>query len=253
MTGHSLARIALHASPRDVIGDAVATARRLTGADSAFAAVASESGGYQMTALETLSDPRWAQMRILPGRGLGGKALAESRPCYTSDYFEDSSITGDYRVVVCAEGLHMLSCVPVLGAGGIAALLYLGGHRIGAPGDRQFDLMLRLADLVEVGLTLAARRASGLTATGPLGTLTPREREVLALLCEGSSNRAIATGLGLAESTVKGHVRALIEKYGASSRLDVVARARQASLDQRAPAVECNTSLLAPHQYLWRG
>ena len=183
-----------------------------------------------MTALETLNDPRWAQMRILPGRGLGGKAVAEARPCFTADYFEESSITGDYRVVVCAEGLHMLSCVPVGGPEGTAALLYLGERRIGAPGDRQVDLMLRVADLLEVGLTLAAQRVAGLTGPGPLGSITPREREVLALLSEGASNRRIAAELAIAESTVKGHVRALIEKYGASSRLDVVARARAASL-----------------------
>ncbi len=219
----SLAHIALHASPDAVVRDAVATARRLTGADTAYAAVASGHGAYPMTTLEAISDARWSRLRIAPGRGLGGKVLAERRPCRTADYLEESTITGDYRVLVRAEGLRGMSCVPVAGPDGVAALLYIGERRIGAPGDRSIELLTRVAELAEVGLTLAAQRAAAPAA--PVG-LTPREREVLALLCAGASNREIAARLVIAESTAKGHVRALIDKFGASSRLDVVARAR---------------------------
>ncbi|MBO0767081.1 MAG: response regulator transcription factor [Solirubrobacterales bacterium] len=52
--------------------------------------------------------------------------------------------------------------------------------------------------------------------------LTPREREVLALLAEGCSNKAIADRLYLSEPTIKGHVRSLLEKLGAESRLQAV-------------------------------
>ena len=55
--------------------------------------------------------------------------------------------------------------------------------------------------------------------------LTPREREVLDLMAVGLDNRAIAAKLRIEYTTVRGHVRAVIEKLGARSRLEAVARA----------------------------
>jgi len=60
--------------------------------------------------------------------------------------------------------------------------------------------------------------------------LTGREREVLRLLAEGRSNRAIARQLGLSEATVKGHVSRLLDKLNASSRLEAVVRATDTGL-----------------------
>ena len=56
-------------------------------------------------------------------------------------------------------------------------------------------------------------------AAGPFEMLTPREREVLGLLAEGRSNRGIAEGLGISEGTVKAHVKAILRKLGAESRV----------------------------------
>ncbi|WP_341466834.1 response regulator transcription factor [Actinomyces lilanjuaniae] len=53
--------------------------------------------------------------------------------------------------------------------------------------------------------------------------LSHRERDVLRLLCEGASNRQIASRLAIAEATVKTHVSALLGKTGARSRLEIVA------------------------------
>jgi two-component system nitrate/nitrite response regulator NarL len=60
--------------------------------------------------------------------------------------------------------------------------------------------------------------------------LTGRERDVLRLLAEGRSNRAIARQLGLSEATIKGHVSRLLDKLNASSRLEAVVRATDAGL-----------------------
>jgi len=46
----------------------------------------------------------------------------------------------------------------------------------------------------------------------PLDVLSPREREVLALMAEGRSNSAIAQGLWVAEGTVEKHVRSILMK-----------------------------------------
>ena len=61
-------------------------------------------------------------------------------------------------------------------------------------------------------------------------SLTPRERDVLALLAGGLSNKRIARDLGISESTVKFHVAALYSKLGVQSRAGAVARGIQLGL-----------------------
>ncbi|WP_343622856.1 response regulator transcription factor [Roseateles puraquae] len=51
---------------------------------------------------------------------------------------------------------------------------------------------------------------------------TPREAQVLDLLCNGLDNKTIAQQLGLALSTVKTHVQSLLAKTGARNRTDIV-------------------------------
>jgi DNA-binding NarL/FixJ family response regulator len=53
--------------------------------------------------------------------------------------------------------------------------------------------------------------------------LTARERQVVALLSEGLSNKEIAVWLGVAVHTVKSHVHNVLEKLALRSRLEVVA------------------------------
>jgi two-component system NarL family response regulator len=52
--------------------------------------------------------------------------------------------------------------------------------------------------------------------------LTAREREVLEELGRGRSNRAIAEALGIAEGTVKLHMKSILSKLDASSRADAI-------------------------------
>lgn len=56
--------------------------------------------------------------------------------------------------------------------------------------------------------------------------LTPREREVLALIAEGFRDREIADRLVLTESTVKSHVQSILRKLGARNRTEAVSRLR---------------------------
>ena len=56
-------------------------------------------------------------------------------------------------------------------------------------------------------------------------SLTPREREVLALVARGLTSRRIAQRLGLSVSTIRTHVERCRDKLGASSRAEAVATA----------------------------
>lgn len=58
--------------------------------------------------------------------------------------------------------------------------------------------------------------------------LTPRQVEVLGLLCQGHANREIGVALGMHEKTVKAHVSALFKVLGVVNRTQAVEAARAA-------------------------
>jgi len=61
-------------------------------------------------------------------------------------------------------------------------------------------------------------------------SLTQREREVIALLAEGASNKLIARRLDISVHTAKFHVAAILEKLGAVNRTDAIAIAMREGL-----------------------
>jgi two-component system response regulator DevR len=56
-----------------------------------------------------------------------------------------------------------------------------------------------------------------------LAVLSPQERKVLALIAEGQTNKEVATGLGLAEKTVKNYLSNIFEKLHVSRRSQAAA------------------------------
>jgi len=77
------------------------------------------------------------------------------------------------------------------------------------------DALRRLADgETVVDPTIVTRLFDRKRLAGPLHQLTGREREVLALVAEGLSNRAIAARLFVTERTVEAHVKQIFLKLG---------------------------------------
>jgi len=64
----------------------------------------------------------------------------------------------------------------------------------------------------------------------PRRSLTPREREVLALMADGGTNRQIAARLEISEQSVKNHISNLLRKLGAKNRTEAAAVARRDGL-----------------------
>ncbi len=110
----------------------------------------------------------------------------------------------------------------------------LAGLRSGAPKSYDADWAagesltlaeaIREADRLLLAVAEAAPAAAQApVAAGKLGVLTPRERDVAALLARGLKNREIAERLVIAEGTAALHVKRILAKLDLSSRAQVAA------------------------------
>ncbi len=120
-------------------------------------------------------------------------------------------------VLVLSQHVETRHALELVGAGGFG---YLLKQRV-----LEVDDFLEAARRVsEGGSALDPEVVAILLSPQPredaLGGLTPREREVLALMAEGLTNAAIAKRLWLTERTVETHVRAILGKLGLPIRSD---------------------------------
>jgi DNA-binding CsgD family transcriptional regulator len=91
---------------------------------------------------------------------------------------------------------------------------------------RLADILSQAPEIRIVGIDEASDLILSASGAGEHGfELTPRERDVIALLAEGLSNKAIGQRLGISPDTVKFHVGRLIDKLDATGRTDAVAHA----------------------------
>ena len=84
---------------------------------------------------------------------------------------------------------------------------------------------MQKATATRAGNQRAPRRGNGAAVH-----LTARQREVLALLCEGLSNKIICRRLSVSTGTVKVHVSNILRELGVGSRLQAVLEARRRRL-----------------------
>ncbi|MFC4058099.1 response regulator [Planomonospora corallina] len=81
-----------------------------------------------------------------------------------------------------------------------------------------------------IAARMAAYFAERERAEPALPELTPREREILALVAEHLTNPQIAARLGLSQKTVRNHVSAVFAKLQVADRAQAIMRAREAGL-----------------------
>lgn len=114
-------------------------------------------------------------------------------------------------IVLLSQHIETQHSVELVGSGRFGYLLK----------DRVFDVDEFLDALTRVAKggsaldpEVVSLLLSPLRATDHLAALTPREREVLALVAEGRTNRGIARRLWLTERTVETHVASILGKLG---------------------------------------
>jgi two-component system, NarL family, nitrate/nitrite response regulator NarL len=88
----------------------------------------------------------------------------------------------------------------------------------------QLDAALRAVFAGLLVRSSATQEPRGFAPAEDMPLLTPREREILALIGEGFSNKAMARRLGISVHTVKFHLEALFVKLDATSRAEAVAK-----------------------------
>lgn len=99
----------------------------------------------------------------------------------------------------------------------------------------QADRILAVIGQLRQGLPVAASVSPALALVVEGGAdaqplLTPRQSEVLDLMCQGLSNKLIGRRLNLSENTVRGHVQAVLAALQVSSRSEAGFAARQRGL-----------------------
>jgi DNA-binding NarL/FixJ family response regulator len=138
-------------------------------------------------------------------------------------------------IVVLLRGSPARDTVPMLLAAGARGVL---------PDDSSAEEVAAAIEAAAAGLVVVSSEQVGdlvgaRAATAPprefpdarrrssaqIPVLTPREREILAMLAEGLPNKLIASRLGISDHTVKTHLEAIFDKLGASNRAEAVARA----------------------------
>lgn len=133
------------------------------------------------------------------------------------------------RIIVVGEGLDSLLIEQVIGAG---AKGYLA--ETASESEIRMALEVVLDGSVWAPRKVLARLLEGGSSTSSSAPasgdriekrMTAREREVLELLMDGRSNRAIAEALGIDEATVKAHLGRMLRKTGAHNRVELTLRA----------------------------
>ena len=87
-----------------------------------------------------------------------------------------------------------------------------------------------VGDLMEVVRTLSRPAGGRTTSNGQRGGLTPRERDILALVVAGYPNKEIARTFAVSEETIKHHLTRMFDKVGAANRLELAMMATHRGL-----------------------
>ena len=98
------------------------------------------------------------------------------------------------------------------------------------------EMLIPAASLAAVIRARSAQHRADAEHATQLARFTPRERDIMTLMVEGLDNMAVAERLVIGVNTVRWHVRAILEKLNAHSKLEAVARAVELGLVRRPGA-----------------
>ncbi|WP_031035426.1 helix-turn-helix transcriptional regulator [Streptomyces sp. NRRL F-5650] len=160
--------MAVDAAEAAQIRSALVRLRRTTGLPVAFGGLV-EAGRRQVRISELSGTATGAlsALAVTSGNGLGGRAVALSRPCAVTDYSVSRQISHEYDLPVAAEGLRSVLAVPVVVRRRVRGVLY-GALRTAQPlGDRTLGAAVAAARDAEQALVLRDEADELLAAATP--------------------------------------------------------------------------------------
>ncbi|MFD4030370.1 response regulator transcription factor [Streptomyces sp. NPDC058637] len=128
--------------------------RRTSGLPVVFGGLLSDARHARIAELNGARTGALRGLVVSAGSGLGGKAIALSRPCAVSDYASSRHISHEYDTAVAAEGLRSVVAVPVVVRRTVRGVLYGALREPLTLGDRTFDAAASAARDVEQALAV---------------------------------------------------------------------------------------------------
>jgi DNA-binding NarL/FixJ family response regulator len=107
----------------------------------------------------------------------------------------------------------------------VRSLIGIACRELGDGASAELEFEAARSALEELGARPDLERLARLAGSPSPGGLSPRESEVLTLVAEGKTNRAIASELFISEKTVARHVSNIFTKLRLSSRAEATAYA----------------------------
>lgn len=167
-------------------------------------------------------DPVWPMMRRLPfGSAVDDRMLVSERELERSEFYND---------FLAPYGLYSaLSWYGKDHAARPVVLTVMRSRRQPSYGDDELRLLRRLAPhldravAIEGRIATAAARRTAVRLAQARPALSRRERECLARIARGASNKAIARQLDLSVQTINQYVQSAMRKLGAANRTEAVA------------------------------
>jgi len=199
---------------------------------SGFEVVGEAATGQEAVDVVRRLNPDLVLLDISMPRMNGLEALRDLRSSLAGRTAPTSGV-GATRAVVLSAAVEQADLLTAIRLGARAVV------QKDAPTEVLFDAMVRVlagqswiapalvSDLVDMVRELAEREQGA--GGRPFG-LTPREREVLALVVEGCANKEIAQRCAVSEETIKHHLTRMFGKVGASNRLELAMAARSNGL-----------------------
>jgi LuxR family transcriptional regulator, regulator of acetate metabolism len=168
-------------SEADLIRRAVGDLARRTRFPVAFGGL-EHDGAVHVSAVVGARTHHLDALVVEAGRGLGGRALVETRPRLALDYRTAKSITHDYDGMVLGEGIATLFAVPVVAEGRARGVIYCGSWGQAPVTDAAARPALDVAEGLATELRIrdeVERRIAGAPRAAADSTLSPAAREEL--------------------------------------------------------------------------
>jgi signal transduction histidine kinase len=206
-----------------------------------------DAGEYAMTSTVGARTGDFPAIRLRPGQGLGGRAVADRALFAVEDYSTDDRISDDFRTIVGREELHGMAAAPVLCDGEPIGILYGSRRAVGRLSDRVLDTLDTAAKTIApvLAASMRAEENARLKLSEDRQRLAGRLHDDVAQLLfsiNTSARRALELEPDAEQADVIGTIqrdaqlaahrlREVLEELAPSSALETVPAAAQQDVD----------------------